>query len=53
MGWNKDDSVTELKIDGEKSTRAKCIAERFNEFFSNIGTSISSGVTYDESYELF
>ena len=50
MGRNKNDSVTELKIDGEKITGDQCIAEHFNDFFSNIGTSISSGFTNDESY---
>ena len=53
MGRNKNDSVTELKIDDEKITGDQCIAEHFNEFFSNIGTSISSGFTNDESYAHF
>ena len=53
MGRNKNDSVTELKIDGEKITGDQCIAEHFNDFFSNIGTSISSGFTNDESYAQF
>ena len=53
MGRNKNGSVTELKIDGEKITGDQCIAGKFDEFFSNIGTSVSSGFTHDERYVQF
>ena len=53
IGRNKSESVIELKIDGEKIIGDQCIAEHFNEFFSTIGRSISSGFTNDESYAQF